>query len=150
MKARVPVNGRDGSESGRPVPVGDPLLSLHIPDFSGPLTPAACDRSLARAQDFFARHFPEERHEIAVCHSWLLDPQLTRYLPADSNIVRFQRRFTLVPSVFQPSNDAFNFVFDRVPASMDELTPRTTLERALVDHVRSGGRWGIRTGWLEV
>lgn len=33
-------------------------LSLHIPDFHGPLSPAACDRSLALAMDFFARHFP--------------------------------------------------------------------------------------------
>lgn len=75
---------------------GGPCLSVHIPDFLGPLSPAACDRSLARAREFFALHYPEERHQAVVCHSWLLDPQLREYLPARSNIVRFQERFRVL------------------------------------------------------
>ncbi len=38
---------------------GTPCLNLHIPDYSGPLTPAACDRSLDLARAFFARYFPK-------------------------------------------------------------------------------------------
>ena len=71
----------------------NPASTCTYPTTSGPLTPAACDRSLAVARDFFARHFPAERYTAGCCHSWLLDPQLKRYLPADSNIVRFQERF---------------------------------------------------------
>ena len=32
-----------------------------------------------------------------VCHSWLLDPQLGEYLRPDSNIMRFQQRFDVLP-----------------------------------------------------
>jgi hypothetical protein len=139
------------TESGRPVPAGDPLLSLHIPDFSGPLTPNACDRSLARAQDFFARHFPEERHEIAVCHSWLLDAQLTRYLPADSNIVRFQRRFRLAPEVTEPADtEPVRFVFGDPDLPVDSLPRRTSVERAVADHLRTGGHWYLGHGWCAI
>src|SRR3954467_9589912 len=63
-------------------------LALHIQE-SGPLTPEACDASLAEARAFFDRHFPDEAHELVTCGSWLLDPQLAEYLPADSNMVRF-------------------------------------------------------------
>ena len=39
-----------------------PGLNVHIPHFYGPLTPRACDESLAWAAAFFARYFPEERY----------------------------------------------------------------------------------------
>ncbi len=78
------------------LPATDLALSVHIPEFCGPLTPAACDEAFARAVGFFARHFPGERYEWAICGSWLLDPQLRDHLPDGSNIVAFQRRFEIV------------------------------------------------------
>lgn len=81
---RSRVSGREGvalAAAGLGLRPGEPCLDLHIPDYAGPLTPEACDRSLASAHDFFARHFPQERYTAGCCHSWLLDPQLKRYLP---------------------------------------------------------------------
>ena len=74
----------------------DATISLHIPE-SGPLTPEAIDASLDEARAFFPRHFPDEHYTRFACGSWLLDPQLLEYLPEDSNIARFQRRFELEP-----------------------------------------------------
>lgn len=68
---------------------GDTAIGLHIPE-AGPLTPGAVAASLDEARSFFPRHFPDERYTTFSCGSWLLDPQLLEYLPADSNIVRFQ------------------------------------------------------------
>jgi hypothetical protein len=119
---------------------------VHIPE-AGPLTPAACDASLRTARPFFEAHFPEHPFRVATCTSWLLDDQLADHLPATSNIVRFQRRFELVPGALD-SDDAFDFVFRRPESAIDELAPRTTLERAIVGHVRGGRRWRLRTGWL--
>jgi hypothetical protein len=65
---------------------GAGVLSVHIPE-TGPLTPALCDASFARARQIFPAH------HTAACTSWLLDPRLADALPADSNIVGFQRRF---------------------------------------------------------
>ncbi|WP_306214848.1 acyltransferase domain-containing protein, partial [Actinoplanes sp. RD1] len=75
---------------------GAGAVGLHIPE-AGPLTPAAIDASLDEGRAFFPRHFPQERYDAFACGSWLLDPQLREYLPEESNIIRFQRRFELEP-----------------------------------------------------
>lgn len=128
---------------------GDPVLGVHIPAGTS-LDPAACDESFAMAGPFFRRHFPAHAGRIATCTSWLLDEQLADHLPATSNIVRFQRRFELVPGAREDDGGVFQFVFDRPPGSLDELPQETALERALVSHVRAGGHWRLRTGWLEI
>jgi hypothetical protein len=128
---------------------GDPAVGIHIPE-SGPMTPAACSASFARARQFFQRHFPEYAAAPATCTSWLMDDQLLDYLDRDSNIIRFQRRFELVPGWRESDRDAFHFVFGRSPEAIDALMPRTTLERAIIRHVKAGGHWGLRTGWLRL
>jgi hypothetical protein len=127
---------------------GAPVLGVHVPAGS-PLDSAACDASFQAAASFFPRFFPEHASRIAVCTSWLLDEQLADYLPAESNIIRFQRRFELVPGARDSDDSVFLWVFDRVPGALDELQPRTELERVIVRHVRDGHHWRLRTGWLE-
>ncbi|MFE9447622.1 acyltransferase domain-containing protein [Streptomyces sp. NPDC006739] len=135
--------------AGWDVVPGTPCLNLHIPDFHGPLTPSACDRSLALAREFFARHFPEEHPVAALCHSWLLDPQLRRYLPAHSNIVRFQERFSVAREDTEPSDtEPVQFVFGDPDLPVAELPRRTSVERAVGDHLRAGGHWYIGHGWF--
>jgi hypothetical protein len=129
---------------------GDPALGVHIPPL-GPLTPRACDASFRRAHKFFPRHFPERPNRVATCGSWLLDEQLTEYLPPASNIIRFQRRFTPVPGWSMPGDDdVIRFVFGRIPTTLDDLPQQTTLERAIVKHLRSDRHWQIRLGWVRV
>ncbi|GAA3138967.1 acyltransferase domain-containing protein [Streptomyces rameus] len=128
---------------------GTPCLNLHIPDFHGPLTPSACDRSLAMAREFFARHFPEERPTVVLCHSWLLDPQLRRCLPADSNIVRFQARFRIAREIGEPADtEPVQFVFGDPELPVADLPRRTSVERAVGDHLRAGGHWYVGHGWF--
>ncbi|MEU4401127.1 acyltransferase domain-containing protein [Micromonospora orduensis] len=132
---------------------GGTTLALHIPD-AGPLTPDAIDASLDEARAFFPRHFPDERYEEFSCGSWLLDPQLREYLPADSNIVRFQRRFELTPYDAQEGPDAdvevLRFVFRTLSTPLDELPRRTVLERAVVDHLKAGRHWQWRHGRFPI
>jgi hypothetical protein len=117
----------------------DGVLAIHIPE-SGPLTPAACDASFARAREVF----PD--HRVASCHSWLLDPALADVLPADSNIVRFQRRFELTSEGERGNADVLRFVFHTSDPDPEKLTPETTLERALLERMRAGGHWRVPTG----
>ena len=129
---------------------GDPAVGVHIPA-TGPLRPEACDESLRAARDLFSGSEPFGPCRIATCGSWLLDEQLAEYLPPESNIVRFQRRFTLLPHAGHGDGSVFTFVFHRpAPASLDELPQTTTLERAVVRHLRDGRHWQTRTGWLEL
>lgn len=149
---RARLGGREGvalAAAGLELRPGEPCLDLHIPDYAGPLTPEACDRSLAVAREFFPRHFPTERYGAACCHSWLLDPQLKRYLPADSNIVRFQERFHVSCGNSEPEDDLpVRFVFGDPDLPVETLPRRTTLERAVGDHLRGGGHWYSGHGWL--
>lgn len=129
---------------------GDLVLGLHIPE-SGPLEPAQCDASLLRARPFFARHLGVDVR-VGTCASWLLDPQLAQYLPESSNIVQFQRRFKLFEEEgrWGADSEIIRFVFRRADPPLDELPQRSTLEKAVVTHLRSGGHWEGRTGWLEL
>ncbi|MEX1007570.1 MAG: acyltransferase domain-containing protein [Acidimicrobiia bacterium] len=128
---------------------GDPALGVHIRR-AGPLDPTECDASFALAREFFDRYFPDHHYRVAVCTSWLLDDQLADYLPADSNIVRFQRRFRMIPGASPGNDDVFEFVFDGKKPDLDLPPQGTRLERAIVRHLRDGGAWRVRTGWVEL
>jgi GNAT-like C-terminal domain/N-acyltransferase N-terminal domain len=139
----------EAAERGVGWRIGDPALGIHIPE-SGPLTPELCEASLATAREFAKACFPERDRRIATCASWLLDDQLAEYLPADSNIIRFQRRFEVVPGGWEHSEGVLSFVFHRNEPDLDALPQETTLQRAVVAHLRNGGQWRGRTGWFEL
>ncbi|MET9021835.1 acyltransferase domain-containing protein [Actinopolymorpha sp. NPDC004070] len=131
-------------------------LNTHVPADGGPLDPAACDTSFAMAVRFFPHRFPERVGAFG-CHSWLMDEQLANYLPETSNIVRFQRRFrTFVDreqADWAPLENVFHrrYESDEVPPELlDELPRTTTLQRAVVTHLRRGGHWYNQTGWIPV
>ncbi|ASQ99823.1 acyltransferase domain-containing protein [Streptomyces sp. 11-1-2] len=129
---------------------GERVLDVHIPE-DGPLTPARCDTSLRAARDFFTRHFPDEPARFATCSSWLLDGQLAAYLPPAANILHFQRRFTRFGS--RPvGDDVLQFIFHVPPGTtdLDRLPQRTTLQRAVVGHLRSGRHWRLTHGWTPL
>lgn len=127
----------------------DPVLSLHIPT-SGPLGTDECDIALARPATAFDLWFPEGPPRLAICTSWTLDPQLTDYLPPESNLAQWQRRFTLVPDA-KDSDFIMRFVFgERPDYPLDELPAETVLQRAVVAHLRRGRRWQVRSGWIDL
>lgn len=128
----------------------DVMLNVHIPE-TGPLDPGLCEAAYAQAIDRFATWHPGESPRAFVCLSWLMDPQLREYLPASSNIVQFQNRFDIVGSGRAAPGPMQEFVFGRASdVDLDALPQRTTLERAYVEHLRSGGTWFERTGWFAI
>lgn len=149
---RLDFNRAELSFSNGP---GGFALSVHIPP-AGPLDKAAVEESIAAAREFFPRHYPDEPVTLFTCDSWLLDPQLADYLPAESNILAFQRRFTLTPRPHGDENGDGNaaimrFVFGRQGSGeneLDTLPQETTLHRAVVAHLRAGRQWHERTGWF--
>ncbi|WP_051941136.1 acyltransferase domain-containing protein [Phaeacidiphilus oryzae] len=128
-------------------------VTLHIPE-SGPLHPHAVDESLAALGEpgGWARWFGEPPRRIE-CHSWLLDPALREALPAESNILRFQRRFEPADGAGPDApadEDVVYFVFGvRPPVDLSTLPCRSRLQHAVVERLLTGGHWHARRGVLR-
>jgi len=125
------------------------ILGTHIPE-AGPLTPLSVDASFERARGFFADRFPGVPIECFHCSSWLLDPSLTDVLPADSNLVRFQRRWALYGEGRESNDEVVSFVFRRRGGDHAGLPRDTTLQRAVLDRIEAGGHWHSWAGTLPL
>ncbi|MFV2196427.1 acyltransferase domain-containing protein [Nocardiopsis sp. LOL_012] len=132
---------------GAGMAAGDPCLRLHIP--TGGLDPVGVEGSLARARGFARAHLGIDP-VVATCTSWLLDPRWGEVLGGSSNIVRFQRRFTLVGGGRPGDADVFRFVFGLPRVDVSAVARGTRLERAVVERLEAGGGWSVRTGWLAL
>ena len=128
---------------------GDPSVGIHIPD-QAPITPDRLDETLARARHVLGRLWPVAQRRLATCQSWMLDDHLAGYLPATSNILGFQRRFTLLPVWSEDDEDTLEFVFRRPGTTLADLPRETTLQRAIIEVLEQGGHWRARTGWLDL
>lgn len=127
---------------------GEWILGVHIPE-AGPLTPEAVDDSFAQAKRFFAAHFPEKPVRVANLDSWLIDPYLLDNLPADSNIVRFGRRFTPYGTPKDNQGAAVYFTFrTRDLHGLDRLPRDTALQRLVLDRIAAGGTWQNGYGYV--
>lgn len=115
---------------------GDAVLSLHIPN-KGALSKEACEESYRRAQAVFKACYPEFEFKAFHCHSWMLDPQLQRFLPNHSNILAFQRQFTVYAGQTE-GQDVFNFVFKLKFNEYQDMPEDTSLQRALKQHYLAG------------
>jgi hypothetical protein len=126
------------------------VLSVHIPDFMGPMDYEACNDAIRHAMQFFPKHFPDWPVEYAICNSWLLDPQLKTILKPESNIIRFQERFTITNDSYDSSDSVMQFVFGRHLRDIDTISPKSSLERGILEHLRSGRKLYGRQGWFPL
>lgn len=120
---------------------GDPVLAVHIPDNGGPMTEEACSEAYALSKEFFAKYYPEFNYKCYTCSSWLLDKTLKGFLKPDSNIVKFMDSFDIDDKV-KESYDALTYLFVRGTTVDDvkNLTPKTSLQKAVVEHIKNGGK----------
>jgi GNAT-like C-terminal domain/N-acyltransferase N-terminal domain len=126
---------------------GDPSLGLHMPDRTD-LSKAAIDRTLEEAREVLGRLWPARKKRLATTQTWMLDDRLGDYLPEESNIVQFQRRFELVPYFHDDDENVREFVFRDTTTPLDELVATSSVQRAVLDVLRNGGHWRDRSGWF--
>lgn len=125
---------------------GERVISLHIPS-DADLTPKAVDSSLNRAKTVLSGPFGGWGR--VTCNSWLLSPALTPLLSEKSNIRAFQRRFDIT-EWDENAADFIGWLFE-VPEGTPpfELPGRTSLQRAVREHLSSGGKIGSARGWMK-
>lgn len=112
-------------------------VNLHIPS-GAHLVPEEIDASLEAARLFLARFFPEWKAAPMHCHSWLLSPALPSLLPEDSQILRFQRRFQIVPEPEQ-TQEFLVWIYQNRDIPYPQLPENTQLQRKLKQYLLQGG-----------
>ncbi len=116
---------------------GDAVLGVHIPAW-GAFNREVCAESYARAQEIFARLYPETRYKAFRCHSWMLAPELAGILKPGSNLLAFQEPYLCYPA-HSKGEDVFVFVFGKRPDDLHDLPEDTSLRRALKARYLAGG-----------
>ena len=112
-------------------------MSVHVPEL-GKLLPELVDDAFARAEEFFARYYPEWQYPAYVCSSWLLDKDLAQLLPQESNIMRFQSRFRIAMSLVHTSS-LYWYVFGmQKSVPLTELKPQNAFQQKMLDFVKAG------------
>jgi hypothetical protein len=127
---------------------GDPSIGIHIPEGAA-LDPDRLDATFNDARRVLGVLWPVAQRRIATCQSWMLDDQLKEFLPATSNILAFQRRFTMLAAWVEDDWDTLEFVFRRPGVALEDLPRRTTLQRGIIEVLERGGHWRARTGWFD-
>lgn len=117
----------------------DTVLSMHIPSGGG-LTPEKFIASMQQAYEFFAKYFPDRPPRAVVSGSWMFSHLLEDILPPTTNLVRNVKELYLTPDGVGRGSLWFVFCQEGV-LDPDKVPATTTLERAVVDFLRSGGVW---------
>lgn len=102
------------------------------------MTPESCQASMHEALEFFPRHFPGRPFVGFACSSWILNPQLESIYRPDSNMVLWQRELYLYPTR-SGVRSGLHFVFGTQDVDLATAPRDTSLRRALLDHLTTGG-----------
>jgi hypothetical protein len=117
----------------------DPVLSIHIPP-GGKLDCDDVRASLSEADSFFTSYFPNYKWRSFTLNSWLLDTKLREFLNQDSNIVKLQDSFYLVPIDSSEGNSVYRFLFNTRKPSPEELEAKSSLQINVKNYLLRGGK----------
>lgn len=128
---------------------GCEIIEVHITGrgAGGAFTEDACRDSYRQALGFFPRIYPGEEFPLFTCYSWLLDPALAGILSPESNIVRFQKAYHLLP-MRGGDEQTFDLAFGCTPAEAATAPRNTSLQRAILDFIAAGGRMNSAAGYF--
>lgn len=127
---------------------GDPVMEVHIPE-EGPLSADAVEAAFAEAKTFFAAHFPEFAYSCFTCHSWLLDPTLQQLLPPQSNILRFQNRFTVTEAIESYALLRYIFRWNTTRVNLAYAQPSSNFAAKVKELVRGGKKFYEAIGFIQ-
>lgn len=122
-------------------------IAVHIPS-DADLSKESVDASLAEAGTFFSTKYPDYEYDRYTCDSWLMSPVLSTLLPEDSNIVSFQRRFSIT-GVCDEDSGCLEWLFCSPRTTDFESLPEdTSLRKKAKALLLSGGHIGAASGTL--
>lgn len=120
---------------------GTPVISIQIPQ-GEKLDIRLSEKSFKQAFQFWGEEYPY------LCHSWLLSAGLTKILPADSNILKFQSFFKIIQTDYT-DREAEKRIYGCVRDDPNIYPQRTSLQKKAAQYLIAGGRLGTGTGVLK-
>ena len=127
----------------------DPTLEVHIPGDGASLDEEECRRSFEKAKIFFEKHFPEFEYKAFTCHSWLLDPEMKKYLKPDSNIIKFGEMFTPVRTDESYAILKFIFKCDTTYENLERCEASNSFTKRIKEAVLNGEKFYEVYGVIE-
>lgn len=121
---------------------GSFLINVHIPE-GEPLLQDSCDESFHMAKSHWSQA------KAFVCESWLLYANLSKILPAHSNILSFQKRFTTL-EIIEDSEQGEERIFGQVLENKEEYPENTTLQASAKKYLLSGEKIGSGYGIILI
>ncbi len=133
--------------SGVKLTRGEKTLGFHIPSSGVPLTDEVRYDSYKKAYKFFKDYIREDGIILFECGSWLLYPDYEKFLPANSNTLKFIKDFYLVDyHASDKFGDAWR-VFDKYGYKSPKHWPEdTSMRRAFKKWVLDGNKTGHGRG----
>ena len=124
------------------------VINVHIPRTGTPLYEEECEAAYAKAKAFFADEFDGE--VPIVCYSWLLYPENETLFAPNSRIVSFARRYDVFRHGISKDRADLWRLFDTEEQHPDRLPVDTSARKAVVEHLRCGGKlgWGYGVFFL--
>lgn len=131
---------------GHVIKKGSPMINFHIPSSGISLTDDVRYDSYKRAYEFF-RDFCGEGPMVMRCHSWLLFPGHRKFLPENSNILRFMNDFEIIESKEKDNfGDGWRVFGKDSDLPVEQLPERTALQRAYKQWLCDGNKVGSALG----
>lgn len=128
---------------------GETVIELHIPS-DAHITPEDIETSFAESREFLKKYYPDYKYNKYICESWLLSPRLKDVLDENSNIIKFQNRFTITET-FYDIKDYLIWVFKKpMDTPLDKLPQKTSLQKKLVKLLSEGGNIGEAKGYINL
>ena len=116
------------------------FFKVHIPqktDFS----PNSVLNSIKTAYSKLKQYFPQINYDkiYFFCESWLLSPDLDKFLNRNSNIMFFKSLFDVLPD-YNQGRGYFKFLFNQIDIvdDFDKMPETTSLQRNVKDYLLKG------------
>ncbi len=126
---------------------GDAVVDTHIPA-AGPLDIKECQKSFDFAREFFAKYFPEKEWKVFTCHSWLLGEDLKELLNENSNILKFQKLFTIDSQHETDSILSYTFRWKIKREEINDVEVSSPFTQKIKEKALSGGVFHGGLGYI--
>ena len=124
----------------------DCTISIHIPS-DAVLTKNNIEKSLKDLNEFIVKYYPNYKDKLMYCDSWLLSPELKKYLNNDSKILLFQSYFE-IKEVNKEDKGFIGWLYqtnnkEDINALREDTSLQRKVKNALLNNENIGSAYGI-------